>query len=98
MRLMWPACRLPIVGTNTTRLPLACQAATCSRTSAMVVIDSMRRPESRMELVLGRGIGLLFDRVHVALQGVEIRVRAFHEILHEPRLALRREVEHVVKP
>src|SRR5688572_12897858 len=98
IRLMWPACRLPMVGTNTTRWPSACQRATCSRTAAIVVTVAMpARRGSGMEFMFGRGVGLLFDRVHETLQRVEVRVRALHEIPHEARLAARGDVEHVVQ-
>src|SRR5688500_18977373 len=98
-RLMCPACRLPMVGTNTTRSCASRQRVTCARTSAMVVtvaIDSAR-PTSSMEFVLRRGIGLLFHGLDVTLQRVEIRTGAVHEILHEARLAAGGDVEDVVQ-
>src|SRR3569832_235605 len=89
MRLMWPACRLPMVGTNTTRSCASCQRDTCARTAAMVVAVSMLcgTRASGVELVFGARIGLMLDRRHVFLQRVEIRGGAVHEVLHETRLA-----------
>src|ERR1044072_9280440 len=86
-RLMWPACRLPMVGTNTTRLPAACQRATCARTSAMVVDVSIIPRDSRVEFVLWRGVGFLLDGMYVSPQCVEVGVGSIHEIPHEARLA-----------
>src|SRR5881394_1758621 len=98
IRLTWPACRLPMVGTNTTRSCASCQRDTCSRTAAMVVAVSMGSGcASGVELVLGGRITLLLDRLHVLLDGIEIGTGAFHEILHETRLATRGDVEHVVQ-
>src|SRR5688572_9227334 len=104
MRLTWPACRLPMVGTNTTRSRAARHSATCARTSAMVVTVDIRDPfcnpagrASSMEFVLGRGIGLFLHGFDIALERVDIRGGAVHEILHEARLAPRGDVEHVVE-
>src|SRR5262245_6328170 len=99
MRLMWPACRLPIVGTNTTRSPAECHSPMRARTCAIVVTVCMPalRTGSSMELVLRGGIGLLLDRLHVARERVGIGSRPLHEILHEARLATGSDVEHVVE-
>src|SRR5579862_3183271 len=83
MRLTCPACRLPMVGTNTTRRPCPRQPRTRSRTAAIVVTVSMS------EAVLGRGILAVLHGAHVALERVEVAVRAVHEVAHEARLAPR---------
>src|SRR5688572_27015444 len=102
MRLMCPACRLPMVGTNTTRSCASCQRATCARTSAMDVTVCMRHRSgdarrSCMEFMFRPRVGLALHGLDVLLQGVEIRTGAVHEILHEARLAARGDVEHVVQ-
>src|SRR5215831_14554186 len=79
-----------MVGTNTTRRPSRCQARTRSRTSAIVVTVSMS------EAVLGRRILALLDGTHVALERIEVVVRALHEVAHEAGLAPGSDVEHVV--
>src|SRR5262245_38093674 len=84
---MWPACRLPIVGTSTT------EGSGPRR---------LRRSEtvwrtSTSEAVLGTRERLRLHRLHVGLdRGLE-RGRAGHEVLHEARLAARIEVEDVVE-
>src|SRR5215467_4237777 len=91
IRLTWPACRLPMVGTNTTRSCSARQARTRSRTAAIVVTVSMS------EAVLGRGVVAFLHGAHIALERVEVVVRTVHEVAHEARLAPRGDVEHVVR-
>src|SRR5438128_8558419 len=84
MRLTCPACRLPMVGTNTTRSPAARQRDTCSRTAAIVVaVCIVSRRASSMEFVLGSGIRLLLHGFDVALERIDIGAGAVHEILHE---------------
>src|SRR4051812_39926625 len=96
MRLTCPACRLPMVGTNTTRSPAACQRATWSRTAAIVVAVIMgSRRASSMEFVLRSGVRLVLHGFHVTLERVDVGARSLHEILHEARLAARGDVEHV---
>src|SRR6188768_2914931 len=99
IKLTCPACRLPMVGTYTTRSWAARHFATCARTSAIVVTvcirDSLRT--SSMEFVLRPGITLVLHRCDEALKRIEIRGRAVHEIPDEPRLAPRGDVEHVVQ-
>src|SRR6187397_2356278 len=90
MRLTCPACRLPMVGTNTTRSPAACQRATCSRTAAIVVaVIMVSRRASSMEFMLRGWIGLLLHGFDVALERIDIGARPIHEVLHEARLAAR---------
>src|SRR5690349_22882236 len=99
MRLTCPACRLPMVGTNTTRSWAEPHLATCARTSAIVVTvcirDSLRT--SSMEFVLRPRITFVLHCLDVTLERVEIRRGAVHEVLHEARLATRGDVEHVVQ-
>src|SRR5512147_2822215 len=98
IRLTCPACRLPIVGTNTTRSPSACQRPTWARTWAMVVAVSIdTRRASSMELVLRRRIRLLLHGLDIAFESIEIGAGAIHEILDEARLAARGDVEHVIQ-
>src|SRR4029079_7234314 len=101
IRLTWPACRLPMVGTNTTRSWFSRQRPTCARTSAMVVAVSMRHRSgdvrrSRVELMLGRRVGFLFHGLNVFLQRIQVGARTVHEIIHEERLGGLGEVGNVV--
>src|SRR5215472_12248959 len=102
MRLTWPACRFPMVGTNTTRSPARRQARTRSRTAPMVVTVSKDRARggtartAASETVLGRRVLALLHGAHVALERLEVVAGALHEVAHEARLAPGGDVEHVV--
>src|ERR1700730_11690529 len=105
MRLMCPACRLPMFGTKPTRRPCRRQARTCSRTAPIVVTGSMgvavgsgaldaRRVLKAM--LRGRVFGLAHG-AHVTLQRIEIARGPVHEVAYEARLATGGDVQDVVR-
>src|SRR5512137_1834321 len=101
IRLAWPMCRLPMVGTNAMLSRASRQRVTVSRSSAIRVIVCIAGPASRVsaasETVLGRRIGPALDRFAERPQRRERAVAPLLEVLHEARLAPRRDVEHGVQ-
>src|SRR5579863_2383410 len=93
-RLMWPACRLPIVGTSATLNRAARQARTCARTASMVLTVCMA---GRSEAVLGGRVAPRLDGLHVAVGGFLWRSAAGHEVAHEAWLASGGDIQHVIK-
>src|SRR6516162_6926211 len=96
MRLTWPACRFPMVGTKATRSPSRRQRCTCARTAAIVVTVSKRESLSASEAVLGSGVLAALHGAHVALDRIEVIARPLHEVAHEAGLAAGGDVQHVV--
>src|SRR5688572_5654831 len=110
-RLMWPACRLPIVGAKATSSPAARHAATAARTALTLLttrrrvcatlllpISSARhaRVSLREAVFLGR-IAAILHGAHVGSKRLERRVAARKIVLHETRHAALRDAQHVVQ-
>src|ERR1700733_8612906 len=92
---MWPACRLPMVGTKAMRRPAARHCSTCARTASTVVTVSIAPAASKA--VFRRRILAGFDRLYVALDRSLRRINTGHEIAHETRLAARRDIQDIVQ-
>src|SRR5512138_3070675 len=90
-RLPWPACKLPMVGTNATRSPLRRQPATSARSSLG------RATVFMSEAVLGSWVLPRLHGLRVSLHGFERAVVPGHEVLRELRLAAGGDVENVVQ-
>src|SRR6185369_6905011 len=92
----WPACRLPMVGTNAIEGSVASRL----RTSATVWITFMSitggEPQSFLKAVLRSGVAAVLDRLHVRLDRRLHGRGALHEVLHEACLAAGIDVEDVV--
>src|SRR5579864_3757256 len=93
---MWPAWRLPIVGTKT----LSGSRPSRSRSAATELMMSIgiRAPAPAvLEAVLFAGEAAVLHRAHVALGRVRDAGCPVHEVLHEAGLLSRVDVEHVVQ-
>src|SRR2546421_11820418 len=96
MRLTWPRCRLPMVGTKAMRRPSLRQRRTRSRTAAIVVTVSISSGPPASKTMLGRRVLALLHGLDVVLQRLQVVAGAVHEVADEARLAAGRDVEDVV--
>src|ERR1700687_1689026 len=92
---MWPACRLPMVGTKATRSPAARHCSTRARTASTVVTVSIAPAGSKA--VFRRRILAGFDGLHVARDRGLWRIAAGHEIAHETRFSARSDIQNIVQ-
>src|SRR5579885_3205760 len=87
-RAMWPACRLPMVGTSATFWSMARQRAMRLRSSATecsVITQKTSCPSwiALVKAVLGSGVALILDGLHVGGHALGDAARPFHEVSGE---------------
>src|SRR5512139_2255321 len=99
----WPACRLPMVGTNAIRFcPRSWSRRASIEWTTFIVRAGPRVMKSRivevpLVAVLRRGKAVVLHGGDVGRHGGPDARLSLHEVAHEPRLAAGVDVEHVVQ-